>query len=131
MVKQFNITALNIVQKKKWVIRPQGDMDPKKVNALLSEIDTIMQRESDKYREKEVSLSYEYISGTGNVINVAFKYNNERIVNQLCFNGDLDFIDCLTEIINHLHDVFENTSCPNASFDCSECVNCPYSGLKC
>ena len=44
--------------------------DPVKVNAVLSEFGNIMKRESDIYRELQVSLSYDYILEDGEKVNV-------------------------------------------------------------
>ena len=89
--------------------------DPVKVNAVLSEFGSIMKRESDIYRELQVSLSYDYILKDGekvNVINFSCVKDGKRIVNQMFFYDGLDFLECLIGLLGRAFEISDNVSCP-------------------
>ena len=80
-----------------------GAMNAEAVNALLYVIGMILDRESDKYKAMEVTLSYSYIPidrKFTNVITYSYKANEtERRRGEICFEKTADFLDIMADLL--------------------------------
>lgn len=83
-----------------------GAMSEKRVNALLYVVGMILNKESEKYRKMEVSLSYNYLPIDKKFTNVIFynyKQDGKEVKGgQICFEKTADFLDIMADLLTIL-----------------------------
>ena len=88
----------------------EGGKNKDRVDALLYVIGMILERESDKYKAMEASLSYNYRPIEGkftNVILCCCKVKGERKDVEICFQDEADFLDVMAEVLTKLKEMAE------------------------